>query len=107
MCAYDVRVYELNVPVELYVYAVNSEIFASILFAMLKIRDWSMIYGKAARTSFFGQFGASGGGVFWRIIFGNHDKLFTNSLYQRLPYMRNIKRYSLETHLSQYKPAIL
>ena len=68
VCAYDVRVYELNSPVELYVYTVNSEIFAIILFALLKIRDWSMIYGKAARTSFFGQFGASGGGVFGKII---------------------------------------
>ena len=63
VCAYDVCVYELNAPVELDVYTVNSEIFASILFAIIKIRDWSMIYDKAARTSFFRQFGASGGGV--------------------------------------------
>ena len=82
VCTY-VRVYELNVSFELNVYTVNSEFFASSLFAMLKIRDWSMIYGKAARTIFSANFGASRGGVFGKIIFGYHEIFFTNVLYQR------------------------
>ena len=36
---------------------------------------------------FSAKFGASGGGGFGKIIFGYHNKLFSNALYQREPNM--------------------
>ena len=46
---------------------------------------WIINYLNEGCTDHFfsANFGASGGGVFGKIIFGCHDKLFTNVLYQR------------------------
>ena len=59
-----------------------------LLFSVACMRKWPINQRKNNRPIrlhgpvFSANFGASGDGVFGKIIFGCHDKLFTNVLYQ-------------------------
>ena len=51
------------------------------------VQLYNMPYLLRLHRPVFGHFGASGRGGFGKIIFGSHNKLFSNALYQREPYI--------------------